>query len=65
MKVPFGDLIQNLTQAPPNAYPSGFTGIENFFLFRVPMNPKKDGKEQLERPHFFKVQSGKMKVDQN
>ena len=46
-------------------FQKSLTGIENFFLLRVPMNPKKDWKAQLERPHFFKVQSGKMKVDQN
>ena len=37
-------------------------GIGNFFLFRVPMNPYKDWKAKLERPHFFKVHSGKITV---
>jgi hypothetical protein len=36
------------------------TQIEKFFLFRVPMNPKKDRKAKLEGPHFLKVQSGKI-----
>ena len=36
------------------------TGIKKIFLFRVPMNPQKDWKAKLERPHFFKVQPGKI-----
>ena len=37
-------------------------GIKKIFLFRVPMNPQKDWKAKLERPHFFKVQPGKITV---
>ena len=36
--------------------------IKKIFLFWVPMNTKKDWKAKLERPHFFKVQSGKITV---
>ena len=31
-------------------------------MFRVPINPKKDWKAKLERPHFLKVRPGKITV---
>ena len=43
-------------------FQKSLTGIKNFFLFRVPMNPQKDWKAKLERPYFFKVQLGKITV---
>ena len=43
-------------------FQKSLTGIKNLFLFRVPMNPQKDWKAKLERPHFLKVQPGKITV---
>ena len=43
-------------------FQKSLTGIKNSFLFRVSMNPQKDWKAKLERPHFFKVQPGKIQV---
>jgi hypothetical protein len=43
-------------------FQKSLAGIKNFFLLWVPMNPKKDWKAKLERPHFFKVQPGKITV---
>ena len=38
------------------------TGIQEFFLFRIPMNPSKGWKAKLERDYLFKIQFGKMTV---
>ena len=38
------------------------TGVRKLFLLWVPMTPQKDCKAKLERPYFFKVQSGKIPV---
>ena len=43
-------------------FQKSLAGNKIFFLFRVPINPYKDWKAKLERPHFFKVQPGKVTV---
>ena len=41
-------------------FQESLTGIKKLFLFKVPMNPWKDRKAKLERPHSLKVQAAKI-----